>query len=400
MDYNTSGPKIGLWLNGARGSIATTAIVGLAALREGIASPIGCVTETEAFADVELAPWSKIVIGGHDIVETPVEQRAEALVRTGVIPLETLNAVRSALSDTEQNIRLGWNSRLGTEPQSAVASRLSGDIADFRSRHGLSQVVVINVSSTEPPVDPHPAHENLDLLEATMVEPESRVLPASSLVAYAAFKAGAGFVDFTPSTGARLPALQQLALREGTPFAGSDGKTGETLLRTVLAPMFRMRALRVLSWAGINLLGGGDGATLENPDNARSKISSKSGVLPALLGEKVPAPLHIDNVPDLGDHKTSWDHVSFEGFLGIPMTMQLTWACVDSTLAAPLVLDLARLLAAAQQSGVRGPVSELGFFFKDPVGTTQHALAEQSRVLVEWASSLSSSRTELQPAMA
>jgi myo-inositol-1-phosphate synthase len=207
-------------------------------------------------------------------------------------------------------------------------------------------------------------------------------------VAYAAFSAGCSFVDFTPSTGARLPALRELSARQRVPFAGSDGKTGETLLRTALAPMFRVRALRVRSWSGVNLLGGGDGATLGDPATARSKLNSKSGVLPALLGHEVTAPLHIDNVPDLGDHKTSWDHVSFEGFLGVPMTMQVTWEGVDSTLAAPLVLDLARLTAAAHAAGVSGALTELGFFFKDPVGSDEHGLAAQGRTLADWATSL------------
>lgn len=386
----TSAP-IGLWLNGARGSVATTAITGLLAIRAGMARSIGCVTDTDLLSDVPLAGWADIVVGGHDVVDTPLEKKAESLVDGGVIPQPILEAVRGNLASVEAELRTGYDASAHEGPLAAAVNRLAADITDFQQRHNLERVVVINVSSTEPPAGWQPEHDDLARLEASLADPRQRVLPASSVVAYAAFQAGCGFVDFTPSTGARLPALTQLAQRHGVPYAGSDGKTGETLLRTALAPMFTARALHVLSWAGINLLGGGDGATLENPANAKSKLSSKSGVLPALLGEDVTAPLHIDNVPDLGDHKTAWDHVSFEGFLGVRMSMQLTWSGVDSTLAAPLVLDLARLTAAAHAAGCSGPVEELGFFFKDPVGSNEHALAEQGRVLAAWARGLDDS---------
>ncbi|MCM0640400.1 inositol-3-phosphate synthase [Cellulomonas wangsupingiae] len=390
-DTITSGPRqerVGLWLNGARGSVATTAVTGLLAIRDGIEEPTGCVTDSPLLHDADLTPWTSFAVGGHDVVSTSLVHRADALVESGVVPARVLAQVRAELADVEENLRRGYDPLADDETQAEAATRLSADILAFQERHALTRVVVVNVASTEPPVSVLAEHRDLDQLVDALADPARKVLPPSALVAYAAFRAGAGFVDFTPSTGARLPALEQLALRQGVPFTGSDGKTGETLLRTVLAPMFTSRALRVLSWAGINLLGGGDGATLEDPANASSKLVSKSGVLPALLGSPVTAPLHIDNVPDLGDHKTAWDHVSFEGFLGVRMNMQITWSGVDSTLAAPLVLDLARLVAAAHAAGRSGALHELGFFFKDPVGTDQHALAEQATVLRAWASGL------------
>jgi myo-inositol-1-phosphate synthase len=151
-------------------------------------------------------------------------------------------------------------------------------------------------------------------------DPAAAVLSPSALAAYAAVEAGCGFVDFTPSAGMRCPALVQLAQQRGVPVAGSDGKTGETLVKSALAPMFGDRTLRVRSWAGINLLGGGDGATLADPGSASSKVASKARGVSALLGDGVVAPLRIDNVPDLGDWKTAWDHISFTGFLGARMT--------------------------------------------------------------------------------
>ena len=205
------------------------------------------------------------------------------------------------------------------------------------------------------------------------------------MYAAAAFTAGAAFIDFTPSTGARVPALEELAQRHGVPWGGSDGKTGETLVKSVLAPMFAARSLRVRSWAGTNLLGGGDGATLADPEAMESKARSKARGLEAMLGHPVDGPVHIDNIADLGDWKTAWDHLTFSGFLGTRMSMQFTWQGCDSSLAAPLVIDLARLADLALRRDEVGPLTALGFFFKDPVGSDEHRLFEQHRALTEWA---------------
>ena len=175
-----------------------------------------------------------------------------------------------------------------------------------------------------------------------------------------------------PVGGPHAAGVRALADERGIAFAGQDGKTGETLLRTAIAPMFVARGMHVHSWAGANLLGGGDGATLADPEAVRSKLASKTRGLRSLVGEHVVAPLHIDNVPDLGDIKTAWDHIHAEGFLGSRITMQTIWSAYDSMLAAPLILDIARLLALAEAAGVRGVVPELGFFFKDPWGSDVH----------------------------
>ena len=149
------------------------------------------------------------------------------------------------------------------------------------------------------------------------------------------------------------------------------------MVKTALAPMFATRALHVLSWASVNLLGGGDGQTLADPAAVASKIATKGRGLEAILGHPVDGPLHVDFVPDLGEWKTAWDHVSFEGFLDTRMTLQFTWAGCDSALAAPLVLDLVRLVARAHEVGEVGPLAALGFFFKDPAGSTEHRLSAQ-----------------------
>ncbi|MFE2757440.1 inositol-3-phosphate synthase [Actinosynnema sp. NPDC059335] len=376
--------SVGLWLVGARGSVATTAVSGLLALRAGLTPATGCVTERPELAGVPLPGWSDLVVGGHDVAHTPLEKRAELLAQGGVLPHHLLDGVRPGLREVDGEIRTARFD--GT--QADVAERLAADITAFRDRHRLARVVVVDVSSTEPPVPAEPEHADLAALRRALADPRRAVLPPSSLAAYAALTAGCSYVAFTPSTGIALPALDELARREGLPYAGRDGKTGETLLRTALAPMFTARALRVRSWAGTNLLGGGDGATLEDPAHADSKLRTKASGLAALLGGEVTAPLHIDNVPDLGETKTAWDHVSFEGFLGARMSLQFTWTGLDSALAAPLVLDLTRLVAAAHAAGESGALGALAFFFKDPLGSDEHRLAEQTRALHEWARGL------------
>lgn len=166
------------------------------------------------------------------------------------------------------------------------------------------------------------------------------------------------------------------------------GKTGETLVKAALAAMFADRALRVCSWSGTNLLGGGDGAALARPGSATSKLRSKALGLEAILGYPVEGLLHIDHVEDLEEWKTAWDHVTFEGFLGTRMSLQFTWQGCDPALAAPLVLDVARLAARAHATGHRGALDALAFFFKDPVGTGEHRLDRQFARLCAWAARL------------
>jgi myo-inositol-1-phosphate synthase len=383
--------RTGIWLVGARGSVAVTSIVGALALRAGLAEADGCVTELPRLRDAlmpgGLMPgFDELVFGGHDIVDTPLIKKAEALGAAGVLPSRLVAALHSELASVEAALRLA--------PPTAAA--LVADLVAFRERYDLARVVVVNVSATEPAVAPHPAHQDLDALHAEL-ERSSSLLPASSLAAYAAFTAGCSYVDFTPSTGARLPALAALAAQHRLPYAGHDGKTGETLLKSVLAPMFAMRHLRVRSWSGTNLLGGGDGANLAQPAANAAKSASKQRVLAETLGYVPEGHTRIEYVADIGDFKTAWDLVTFSGFLGTAMRMEFTWHGCDSALAAPLVLDLARLTAAAQQTGRSGPLTELAFFFKDPLGPlgsdgtrrpVEHALAAQWATLCAFADDL------------
>ncbi|MQW74977.1 myo-inositol-1-phosphate synthase [Nocardioides sp. dk4132] len=363
--------RTGVWFVGAHGSVATTAVVGALGMRHGLAPTTGMVTELPELGSEGLPALDSLVFGGHDVVSPSLAKKAEALASGGVLPAALVGAVAAELAAIDADVRPGYVA--GEEPVAVAVRRLAADLVAFREHHDLARVVVVDVASTQPPVaDP----ESLRSLE----DP----LPGAAVYALAAFEAGVSYVAFTPSPCLRLPVVVEAAARSGLPYAGCDGKTGETLVKSALAPMFAARALELRSWASVNLLGGGDGATLADPETARSKTSAKRSGLDAMVGHPVPGPMHIDQIEDLGEWKTAWDHVRFDGFLGTRMTLQFTWQGCDSALAAPLVLDLARLVSAAHAAGRSGALPELAFFFKDPVGGTEHRLAEQWRDLVAW----------------
>jgi myo-inositol-1-phosphate synthase len=375
--------RVGVWLVGGRGSVATTALTGAAAVAAGLAEPTGLVTTREPFTGAALPELGDFVFGGHDVVETPLALRAARLVDDGVIPLGLPAALSAALEAAEAEQRPGITGHEArVDPASALA-RIVTDLNSFRTRNDLSRVVVVNVASTEAPIEPNPAHADPGALMDAIDRGEG-VLPPSALYALAAIETGCAFVDFTPSVGARLPALEALAETHELPLAGSDGKTGETFMKSAVAPAFAARSLKVRSWAGMNLLGGGDGEVLGDPERVKSKLESKGRVLEEILGYPVEAPIRIEDVRDMGEWKTAWDHIVFEGFLGVRMKLQFVWEGCDSTLAAPLLLDLVRLMALALERGDAGVIPELAFFFKDPAGTNEHALHRQYEMLERW----------------
>ncbi|MFK4106673.1 inositol-3-phosphate synthase [Streptomyces sp. NPDC019531] len=369
MSASVSVPRVGVWLIGARGSVATTVVAGCAAMTAGLHPPTGLVTETPPFAESGLPALSSLVFGGHDTVDCPLPKRAEALAAGGVLPHGLPTAVTAELTVAEREIRPGGPLPGDTRTEEDLIAAFTTDIRSFVRRCRLTRAVVVNVASTEPP-------------------PTGDGLPPSSLYAAAAVRAGCPYVNFTPSTGLHHPALTGPAKSSGLPHAGRDGKTGQTLLRSVLGPMFTQRALTVRAWSGTNLLGGGDGASLADPAAAAAKNAGKERVLADTLGTTPEGEVHIDDVPALGDWKTAWDHIAFDGFLGTRMVLQTTWQGCDSALAAPLILDLARLVARAHERGLSGTLSELGFYFKDPVGKGPSALGEQYAALTGFAESL------------
>ncbi|MEU1328900.1 inositol-3-phosphate synthase [Streptomyces sp. NPDC005865] len=361
----------GVWLIGARGSVATTAVAGCAAIAAGLHPPTGMVTETQPFLDRGLPTLSTLVFGGHDTTSCPLPKRAEELAAGGVLPHGLPSAVRAELAAADAEIRPGGPQPGDTRSDDELIDAFAADLRDFVRRRGLARAVVVNVASTEP-----------------LPAPDDDRLPASSLYAAAALRAGCPYVNFTPSTGLHHPRLADAARASGLPHAGRDGKTGQTLLRSVLGPMFAQRALAVRAWSGTNLLGGGDGAALADPAAAAAKNAGKERVLADTLGAAPEGEVHIDDVPSLGDWKTAWDHIAFDGFLGTRMVLQTTWQGCDSALAAPLILDLARLMARAHERGLTGALPALAFYFKDPDPGAPSALGDQFAELVGFAGRL------------
>jgi myo-inositol-1-phosphate synthase len=391
--------RIGAWLVGARGTLASTAVLGARAIAHGLADARGLVTELPDLARLPLPGLDEIVFGGWDVTSHTLLERARTLAgEDRAVPAGLVAALEDELMTVDLRVRAGIGEGRGPMPrafgpvrarrrrQSVMADveHLREDLRAFREEHRLGTVVVVNVASTEPPVAPAPEHERLDLLEQAMQEPRRAGLPPSLLYAYAALSSGCPYVNFTPSLGVAAPALQVLAQKNGVAFYGSDGKTGETLMKTVLAPLFRFRNLEVLSWSGFNILGGGDGQVLRHPRNKQSKLRSKGGVLTSALGYPAPNQVAIEYVESLGNWKTAWDHIHFRGFLGTKMSAHFIWQGCDAILAAPLVLDLVRLAAFAQAQGEIGPMLHLACFFKDPIGVKNHAFTDQFRTLLDY----------------
>ena len=390
--------RLGIWLIGAKGGVATTVMTGLAALQRGAIDPVGLITATESFASLGLVEFSDLVIGGHDIRAGRLADEARRMwTESRAITPELLDGAAVFFADAERRLRPGTLVAAGDRicsladqvtanvvetPRQAI-DRVRADIEAFQQAEGLEHVVVVNVASTEPP----PSLQIPDTFAA--VEPlldsaEKCPLPASSLYFLAAAEAGASYINFTPSTGATPACLQQVARKRRIAHAGCDGKTGDTLLKSVLAPMFAARNLEVMSWVGHNIFGNMDGKVLDDPRNKAAKVRSKDHLLAAILGYPPQTHVSIEYIESLGDWKTAWDHIHFRGFLGTPMTMQFTWQGCDSILAAPLVLDLVRLVDRARRGGEYGALEWLACFFKSPLNVAEQDFSKQVAMLSDW----------------
>jgi myo-inositol-1-phosphate synthase len=397
-------PKIGVWFIGAWGGVATTTALGLAALQQELTSNHGLVTTLPMFKDVPLCSWDQILIGGHEIRETNFVTEAKVLwEKSRVFNPQLINQVRDRLATFDANVRPGTMINVGARIQSfsthnaqkfiaekpiVAIERISADLNGFRDANNLEHVIVVNLASTEPPLA---QNGNVDvrtlnwsdlwnLIEHSEVSP----VPASSIYAISAMFAGCSYINFTPSVGSDIPAIDELAQERNVLHMGRDGKTGETMLKSVLAPMFAARNLFVNSWVGHNIFGNMDGKVLDDPANKATKVRSKDHLLTEILGYKPQSLVSIEYIESLGDWKTAWDHIHFEGFLETKMTMQFTWQGCDSILAAPLVLDLIRIIELERRSGRSGVMHEVSSFFKSPMGGTSPEFAKQYAELVEW----------------
>ena len=388
--------RVGLWLIGACGGVGSTTALGLAALTRGLTPPTGLVTALPRFAELDLDEPAAFVVGGHDIRRAGLLSAVRELHgRSSVFDERVIEACAGTLEEWTGNIRPGVAYRpnptlaaMADRPDlrsfptpCAAIDQIQADLKAFKATAKLDQLVVVNAASTEPLFEIGDEHQSLERLLPLL---DRGPLPTSSIYAFAAIDAGLPFVNLTPSRGATLPALEELALKRRVPHAGQDLKTGETLLKSVLAPMFARRNLRVLSWVGHNILGNRDGLVLNDPDNKASKVKSKDALLAELLGYRPQSHVSIEYIESLDDWKTAWDHIHFEGFLGTKMTLQFTWQGCDSLLAAPLVLDLARLALLAQRRGESGMMRPLACFFKSPLGVNEHDFGQQFELLEDY----------------
>ncbi len=391
--------RVGLWLIGACGGVGSTTALGLAALARGLTPNYGLVTALPALASLDLDSPEWFVVGGHDIRRMSLHGAVRELhERANVIDSRTIDSCTDLLESWTANIRPGVTYRTNSAitdladrqdlkafatPRAAI-EQIQADMKAFQAAHKLDQVVVVNAASTEPPFTTSDDQHSLERLVAAL-DKGSPALPTSGIYAFAAIDAGFPYLNLTPSRGATLPALEELARKRGVPLAGQDLKTGETLLKSVLAPLFARRNLRVRSWVGHNILGNRDGLVLSDPENKASKVTSKEALLTELLGYKPQSHVSIEYIESLDDWKTAWDHIHFEGFLGTKMTLQFTWQGCDSLLAAPLVIDLTRLVLLAQRRGERGTLRHLASFFKSPIEVSEHDFGKQFEMLENYA---------------
>ncbi len=384
---------------GAFGGVGTTVTLGLAALARGLTKPIALTTELPLCAGLDLPPFDSFIIGGHELRETSFMASADEFVRDSrVFDRDLVAACREDLEAASARVKPGtkmganpiiarlgpWGEEAPGREPAAVIERLADDMNAFVDTEAIDHLIVLNVASTEPPHVPS-AGEDL------------KSLPSSALYAMAALKYGHTYINFTPSLGSSFTAARVLAEKTGALYAGKDGKTGETLMKTVLAPMFAHRNLRVMSWVGHNIFGNRDGLVLDDPANKAAKVGTKDWVVHQILGYKPNTLVTIEYVPDMGDWKTAWDHIHFQGFLGTPMTLQFTWQGCDSLLAAPLAIDLARLADLEKQRGAKGLMTHLAAFFKGPEGVETNDFFDQFRILKDHLDQVRATNADIDP---
>jgi len=393
--------RLGVWIFGARGGLATTLIVGARAIAHGSVASQGLLTETPPFSDIPLQPIDGLVFGGHEVRRGTLFQAASEIYQhTGTIPYPLLQELKTDLATANRNIRPGTLINAGKEIHKLASGgngpngrnrtlrqeidRLRGDIQSFMKRNKLTRCVCVNLTSTEPALRISKAHGSLKDFERSLDADRRSTIRPSALYSYVAASLGLPFIHFTPSNAALVPAIRELFEKNETPYMGADGKTGETLVKSSLAPMFKYRNLQVLTWQGYNILGDRDGVVLANAENKSAKVESKDALLSKILGYPLHTHVGIDYVPSLNDLKTAWDFIHFQGFLGYKMSMQFVWQGCDAILAAPIVLDMARLADLAKRRGESGPMRHLSCFFKKPLDVDQHDLHLQWHLMTDY----------------
>jgi myo-inositol-1-phosphate synthase len=393
VDIHPAAGKLGILTPGI-GAVSTTFVAGVEAVRKGFAEPVGSLTQmgtirlgkrTEnrapAIRDfVPLAGLDDLVFGGWDIFE---DNAYEAAMKAGVLEKELLGKVRPLLEkvvpmpavfDNRYVKKLsGPNVKKGANWYE-MAEQLMDDMRSFRKANGLDRMVVVWCASTEIYIEPSDVHASLKAFEEGLKRKDERIAP-SMVYAYAALQCGVPFANGAPNLTVDIPALVELARERGVPVAGKDFKTGQTLMKTILAPGFKARLLGVSGWYSTNILGNRDGEVLEDPESFKTKETSKLSVLEEILQPHLYPTLYknlyhkvrINYYPPRGDNKEGWDNIDIFGWLGYPMQIKVDFLCRDSILAAPIVLDLALLLDLSSRAGRRGVQEWLSFYFKSPM---------------------------------
>lgn len=378
-----------VWFIGIKGAVATTTLVGVLAIKRGLSAANGIPSEDESFSRLNLVRLEDIGFGGHDIRNVTLYEAAyQNVSENNTFDTTQLVKLREEIESIPVSCGIVNNcgnaiSALCDNEEQTLSEAANQVSNDLRHYAGSEDCVVVNLASTEPYFAPQPEYATLERFE-TAIETNSNKIPASAIYAYCAIKNGMPYINFTPSMGNDIPAIKELAKKRGVPHCGKDGKTGETLVKTALVPMFKHRHLRIDGWYGSNILGNLDGRILRHPDNKQSKLITKTSVVPKMLGYEPHLGSRIDYFPPLSDHKVAWDFISFKGFLDHRMNMQFTWQGCDSVLAAPLVIDLIRFMELSKRKGISGLVDKLAFYFKDPLDTGVFDLCSQYALFSEW----------------
>jgi myo-inositol-1-phosphate synthase len=376
------------------GAVSTTLIAGVRLIEKGLARPFGSVTQMQQmrlgkrthprFTPVkELVPLARLedlVFGGWDVFP---DDAYEAAVKAGVLSKEMLDAVRPELEAIEPwpaVFERAWVKNLdGRHLKSAptkmhLAEELMRDIQKFRAATGAARAVMVWCGSTEVYSQPKPVHESVEAFERGLKENSPDISP-SMIYAYAAIASGIPYANGAPNLTVDVPAMIELARARGVPIAGKDFKTGQTLMKTIIAPGLKARMLGLQGWFSTNILGNRDGEVLDDPGSFRSKEVSKASVLDAILQPELYTELYgdyfhkvrIEYYPPRGDAKEGWDNIDIVGWLGQPMQIKIDFLCRDSILAAPVVLDLLLFLDLAARAGLSGIQEWLSFYFKSPM---------------------------------
>jgi len=384
--------KLGVLLPGL-GAVATTLIAGVEAVKKNLAQPVGSLTQmgnirlgkrTEnrypKIKDfVPLADLQDLVFGGWDVYSDNV---FEAALKAKVLDPMLLHAVRpeleaikpmQAVFDRAYVSNLDGDHVKQAATKADLARAVMEDIESFREANDCARVVMIWCGSTEKYMEPSAVHTCLELFEAGLQNNDPAISP-SMIYAYAAIKLGVPFLNGAPNLTCDIPALMELAKQTGTPIGGKDFKTGQTLMKTILAPGLQARALGIKGWFSSNILGNRDGYVLDHPDNFKTKEVSKLSVLEDILQPDINPELYgelyhkvrINYYPPHGDNKESWDNIDIFGWLGYSMQIKINFLCRDSILAAPIVLDLALFGDLAKRAGMSGVQEWLSFYFKSP----------------------------------